>query len=217
MASVTCVVCGAEVTGFLCEVCRAPRPKAPTGRRHRASADRATPSPPLDPAPAGERSDAPYDVDASRSDLTRIEAPPVSSTGAVAVCDHLGNPPGRLICERCNMAIPAGRAEGASPASFAIELPWGRHVLGPGDELEIGREVGPHRSQVDRFTTVSRRHARLRATERGLYVQDFESTNKTYVNGVAIDPWMDVELSAGDRVELSTRLTITIGTAEEWA
>ena len=48
---------------------------------------------------------------------------------------------------------------------------------------------------------VSRRHCLLQVTERGLLVKDLESTNGTFVNGIAMT---DGYINAGDRLGLGT-------------
>lgn len=48
--------------------------------------------------------------------------------------------------------------------------------------------------------TISRIHSRLYVKEDRLYIADANSTNGTYVNGKVLQPGMDTEIFAGDRV-----------------
>ena len=63
--------------------------------------------------------------------------------------------------------------------------------------------VGKKRDSVDGFIgrdTISRIHSRLFIKENRLFVSDANSTNGTFVNGIALEPGEDVEIFPGDRI-----------------
>ena len=63
--------------------------------------------------------------------------------------------------------------------------------------------VGKKRDSVDGFIgrdTISRIHSRLFIRENRLFIADANSTNGTFVNGIALNPGEDVEIFAGDRI-----------------
>jgi len=90
------------------------------------------------------------------------------------------------------------------------DMPRGRWKLRPltseYEEFEIHGDhflVGKKRDSVDGFIgrdTISRIHSRLYVRQERLFITDANSTNGTFVNGVAVAPGMDVEIFAGDRI-----------------
>ncbi len=63
--------------------------------------------------------------------------------------------------------------------------------------------VGKSQRTVDGFIgreTISRVHSRLFVRNDKLYISDANSTNGTFVNGIAIDPGKEVEIFVGDRI-----------------
>ena len=63
--------------------------------------------------------------------------------------------------------------------------------------------VGKKRDSVDGYIgreTISRIHSRLFVKNEKLYVADANSTNGTFVNGILLEPGMDVEIFPGDRI-----------------
>ena len=94
----------------------------------------------------------------------------------------------------------------ASPASIGKAFPLGpgEHVLGRGSEASI--RIEDH--------GVSRRHVRIiRTPEGGCQVMDLQSTNGTYVNGLAISS--PVELREGDRLQIGTGTVFRFSTREQ--
>ncbi len=67
--------------------------------------------------------------------------------------------------------------------------------------------IGKERSYVDYFisdnTAISRSHADIVTNSRGYYIIDKNSTNHTYVNGVAIPSESEVKLETGYKVRLA--------------
>ncbi len=63
--------------------------------------------------------------------------------------------------------------------------------------------IGKKRESVDGFVgrdTVSRIHSRLFVRQERLFIADMNSTNGTYVNGIAIEPGEEIEIFEGDRI-----------------
>lgn len=52
------------------------------------------------------------------------------------------------------------------------------------------------------FAFVSRRHAEVRADDRGLWVKDLGSTGGTYVNGERVAPESEARIAVGDCLSL---------------
>jgi PAS domain S-box-containing protein len=94
----------------------------------------------------------------------------------------------------------------ASPGAIgrAFPLTPGEHVLGRGSEASI--RIDDH--------GVSRRHARIVSTPEGACrVMDLQSTNGTYVNGMAISS--PVELREGDRLQIGTGTVLRFSTRDQ--
>ena len=84
---------------------------------------------------------------------------------------------------------------------------WKLRPLVPGyEEFDIKGDsflIGKKRDSVDGFIgrdTISRIHSRLFVRQERLFIADANSTNGTFVNGVAIEPGIDVEIFPGDRI-----------------
>ena len=51
--------------------------------------------------------------------------------------------------------------------------------------------------------TVSSAHARIYITDEGCFIEDLNSTNHTYINGVSVQPNVRLKLQNGDILKLS--------------
>ena len=164
--------------------------------------------------PATTMSDAPVDggskVIAASDPPTSEASPPVMSR-----CDHVGTPGGAVTCLRCGEPVSTprrGTAQRDEPLRRAVLVfPWGEHALGPGQVVDVGREVGPLERFLEPYGTVGRRHATLRLTDRGvLLLRDNASTNGTFVNGVRCAPTGEVEVADGAELRFSTTLRVQV-------
>lgn len=84
---------------------------------------------------------------------------------------------------------------------------WKLRPLLPGyEEFCITEEnffIGKKQDSIDGYigrNTISRIHSRLVVKQGRLFIADANSTNGTFVNGVAIEPGKDVEIFQGDRI-----------------
>jgi len=67
-------------------------------------------------------------------------------------------------------------------------------------EIFIGRDVGKDDYTVDKqYTLVGRRHARIVREHNGIYIQDLDSANGTYINGARI---------SRKKIETSDKITL---------
>lgn len=78
------------------------------------------------------------------------------------------------------------------------------------DKIEINKPVfriGKERSYVDCFVAnnnaVSRLHADIITKNDRYFIKDNNSTNKTYVNGMPLQPMVEVEIHEGDEIVLA--------------
>ena len=120
-------------------------------------------------------------------------------------------------------AIPAPPAPGpaAAPAPVADDdedkdgydsdgpgllFPWGWQPVGPDRPLEIGRETAVPLPEVASHGNISRLHARIERTGRGLSLTDLGSTNGTFLNGRRLAPHVATEAQAGDLIRFAATL-----------
>lgn len=97
-----------------------------------------------------------------------------------------------------------------SPTICLEQIPggtWRLHPLTEGLPEFVLREahflVGKKKELVDGWIgkdTISRVHSRFDIREGHLYVTDANSTNGTFVNGVAVEPGQEIEIFVGDRI-----------------
>ena len=183
----TCANCSAELapTDFACQRCG-----HPVGR-------------PTPRAPQAADGNPPTAVAAP------VAAPPVDVAGAG--CDHGASTPGLPICDLCGAAIPSTAPPRSAVVSGGVilELPWGEHRLGPGEAVDIGRDVGPWQRILQPFDTISRRHATLRVSATGLLLlRDHGSTNGSFVNGTRCLATGEQEVPDGAVLKFSSRLEL---------
>lgn len=111
--------------------------------------------------------------------------------------------------------IEAGKSDKAKPWGLILQAP-------PPDSKMIGVDIGTittvGRSDADAGVVpdldlapfdaqkhgVSRRHAILMPTEKGLVLIDLDSTNGTWLNGINLKPGQRYRLRTGDSIEFGT-------------
>ena len=132
-----------------------------------------------------------------------------SRSGGAGDCDAHGAGEGRQPSD-----IPGGRtvrdSRTVQAPHCALVFPWGRvPVL---DRLSVGREAGfsPISSQLDVFSTVSRRHAVVVAAQGRWSVSDLDSTNGTYLNGVRLAAGEARVIDNGDQIGFSRSLQVGV-------
>jgi len=84
--------------------------------------------------------------------------------------------------------------------------------MGKGNSYVLSLEktpytIGKEKEFVDGILsheTISRMHARVSEEDNHLYLEDLNSTNGTYKNGIRLNPLEKVELEAGDEVKFGT-------------
>lgn len=99
------------------------------------------------------------------------------------------------------MSRPQSQSNGYILKFISGKYQGGEFPLEMGDEIEIGRS-----SELDMVLVedmVSRRHARITAKNGELEIEDFGSTNGTFVNGKKIK---EAKLEEGDRILIGTSI-----------
>lgn len=94
-------------------------------------------------------------------------------------------------------------SEARQGVPYLIRIKYNEKILVNKPVYRIGKE----RSYVDYFvsdnTAVSRSHANIIVSEGMFFIEDTNSTNHTYVNGVMIQSNVKVRLSDGDKIRLA--------------
>jgi len=76
----------------------------------------------------------------------------------------------------------------------------------------LGRTTGPHASALGKFPVISSTHAKVTLEKNEWFITDLNSTNKTYVNGVKLEPNIPVKIKQDDVVILAN-VTFTVRNA----
>jgi hypothetical protein len=97
-----------------------------------------------------------------------------------------------------SLGVAAPAASGSGPRLIAVQGVYMGQVFSLGGEVTIGRDPG-NEVPLPEDTTVSRRHARLRAADGGYRVEDLGSSNGTFVNGGRVT---EAPLRPGDEVSI---------------
>ena len=89
-------------------------------------------------------------------------------------------------------------------ATLAVDCPWGQIVDIPAGGLSIGRSAPVFQGGgIERYDQISRYHARLVWADGRLLVDDTESANGTFVDGVRVKPGEPSPLGAGQELRLA--------------
>ena len=76
----------------------------------------------------------------------------------------------------------------------------------------LGRTTGPHAAALGKFSVISSTHAKITLENNEWFITDLNSTNKTYVNGVKLEPNIPVKIKQDDVVILAN-ITFTVRNA----
>lgn len=118
--------------------------------------------------------------------------------------DRPGSCPDDLVQLVREESEPEPEPATAAPDGLAIDCLWGQIVEIPAGELAIGRSAPAFQGGgIERFDQVSRHHARLFWVDGRLLVDDTESANGTFVDGVRVVPGEPVALGAGQELRLA--------------
>ena len=113
---------------------------------------------------------------------------------------------------------PAPSATVPSPAATVIVPPSADtiflcHLQGWNMEIKdgdiLGRTNGPHAAKLGKFPVISSNHAKVTKGNNEWFITDLNSTNKTYVNGVKLEPNVPVKIKQDDVVMLAN-VTFTV-------
>ena len=102
-------------------------------------------------------------------------------------------------------------AEPAPAATVIVSLPVKKICLchAEGWNIEIanndilGRTNGPHAAQLGKFPVISSNHAKVTQQGNEWFITDLNSTNKTFINGVKLEPNVPVKIKQNDAVILA--------------
>ena len=73
----------------------------------------------------------------------------------------------------------------------------------------LGRTNGPHAAKLGKFPVISSTHANVSRVNNEWFITDLKSTNKTYVNGVKLEPNVPAKIKQDDVVMLAN-VTFTV-------
>jgi len=105
----------------------------------------------------------------------------------------------------------------SSPATVIVSLPSEKillcHLDGWNMEIAdgnvLGRTNGPHAAVLGKFPVISSNHAKVTKANNEWFITDLNSTNKTFVNGVKLEPNVPVKIKQNDVVILAN-ITFTV-------
>jgi hypothetical protein len=96
------------------------------------------------------------------------------------------------------VALYVGQSDKPLLVQIASQAVLGRHAAGSASQPRIDL------ASYDAFGKgVSRMHAIIRRTDKGLVVEDLASSNGSWLNGVRLTPFLPHPLRAGDLLKLS--------------
>jgi len=105
----------------------------------------------------------------------------------------------------------------SSSATVIVSLPSEKillcHLDGWNMEITdgnvLGRTNGPHAAALGKFPVISSNHAKVTKANNEWFITDLNSTNKTFVNGVKLEPNVPVKIKQNDVVILAN-ITFTV-------
>jgi pSer/pThr/pTyr-binding forkhead associated (FHA) protein len=95
-------------------------------------------------------------------------------------------------------------------ARWIVEWPWGEAAIDR--KLIIGRdlEASPLAAQLQQYSNLSRRHARLWPTAEGLWIEDLGSTNGVFVNEKRLTPHQPLLLTESGLLRLAKDFVVRV-------
>lgn len=93
---------------------------------------------------------------------------------------------------------------GGQRPTLCLKSRDGKIILRPENDAIIGRREGPYVSDLSDMNLISRRHGKFVRRGRDWYIEDFGSTNGTYVNDHEVPFGTPVKISPGDVVDIGT-------------
>jgi len=143
-------------------------------------------------------------------------------------CDKCGFVGTGKFCGICGGSMsaiqpPASSSTVSSPAApspkatVVVSLPAEKiflcHLEGWNIEIAngdiLGRTNGPHAAALGKFPVISSNHAKVTRVNNEWFITDLNSTNKTFVNGVKLEPNIPVKIKQNDVVILAN-VTFTV-------
>jgi hypothetical protein len=140
----------------------------------------------------------------------------MSAIQAPAVQPSAVQPP-QLSPSTTSSAAPSQPAAPSPAATVIVPLPADTIFLchpegwnmGITDGNILGRTNGPHAAKLGKFPVISSNHAKVTKNNNEWFITDMNSTNKTYVNGVKLEPNVPVKIKQDDVVMLAN-VTFTV-------
>jgi pSer/pThr/pTyr-binding forkhead associated (FHA) protein len=96
-----------------------------------------------------------------------------------------------------------GAGEAGKPVAVITSRGSGRMMNIDKDVFSVGRKVGEVDFLVDESTVVSRRHVEILRESDGFYIRDLDSKNKSYLNGMQLEPYQNTKLEGGCVIKLA--------------
>jgi hypothetical protein len=119
------------------------------------------------------------------------------------------SPPSKPVNETPSASTPAATVIVSLPADkiFLCHLDgWNMEIA---DNDILGRTNGPHAVLLGRFPVISSTHAKVTRANNEWFITDLNSTNKTYVNSVKLEPNVPAKIKQDDIVILAN-VTFTV-------
>ena len=150
----------------------------------------------------------------SDGDSVAIDGSPTEASEP-ARCPHCFEPlisREDVVCLHCLREIAHSKPTAGQVTGLAIIFRAGELRVARGEELILGRDPSyPTAATLAPFDNVSRRHASVGLDVSGqAWVVDHDSTNGTYIDGIAVMPGRRTPLDDGAQLRLASDVAATI-------
>ena len=112
-----------------------------------------------------------------------------------------------IICKECSIDISSVTPTEEKENILVLENEEITLKIKPNDIVGRNYKGAEHLAE---YPTVSRKHCEFLYENNKWYVEDLESTNKTYLNKKAIEPLTKIEIKNGDEISLSRSLKFKV-------